>query len=357
MTMGTILGLLLLAFILAVWLGAPDWFAGSIWIFFLAVIGIGVVGYIRHSAAMFRRVHFADAETNKRFGRSLPKFWIRRRRHAPIRRSGAFRVWVAVRGLQLTIIALFPATFAVAIAGIYVEHKWLSMAMVLGSPALGLAMLYRVLTASQKARRHRRRVRAPDAADVLRKDQRPPVLLLRAFRADELDANAANPSDLPITFEEFIVQPLERYGPVVAIGRPGDELPPLGAYREYVAEDWQGRVRELLDATQMIVVVLDDTPGLQWELEQVWDLGLRQRLLVIVQSDDGRDLGALDRREAQQSLAREGITAPPRGKTLALVFDADGEPLSIIGSHRNAEYYRDAVRLGAKFIRDSATRT
>jgi hypothetical protein len=243
---------------------------------------------------------------------------------------------------------------AVAVAGLKIDHKWLSVAMFVGGLVLALALLLRLQTTSQRARRHRRRVRAPDAADVLREDRRPPVLLLRAFRADELEADAAKPSDLPITFEEFIVQPLERYGPVVAIGRPGDPMPPLGAYREYVAEDWQGRVRELMDAARMIAMVLDDTPGLQWELEQVRDLGLERRLLMIVQLDDVSELGVFNRHEGQQTPASDGIALPPKGKILAVVFDAHGEPLSIIGPYRHAEYYRDAVRLGAKFIRESA---
>lgn len=352
-----ILGLLLLAFVLALVLGAPEWLSGLIWFVFLAVIGIAAVEYIRHNFAIFRRVHFEDFETNRRFGRGFPEFRSRRRRHAPTRRSGAFRAWAVLRGLQLTIIMLFPATFALVIAGLYVDYKWLSMAMILGSPVLGMAILFRLLTASQMARRHRDRVRAPDAAVVLSKDQCPPVLLIRAFQADELDANAANPSDLPIKFEEFIVPPLQRYGPVVAIGRPGDELPPLGAYREYVTEDWQGRVRELMVAARLIVVILDDSPGLRWELEQVCDLRLLQRLLVIVQSDDQSELSALNCSEMQRTQAAEGVATTSKGKTLALVFDVDDEPHSIIGPHRHAEYYHDAVQLGAKFIRDNAEYT
>jgi hypothetical protein len=234
--MEALLGLLLLAGILAALLGAPAWIAVSIWVLFLAVLGPGVVEYIRQSVPVFRRVRFADAETNKCFRLILPEFRGRRRRYTPTRRPGTFRAWVAERGLQLTIIALLPAALAVAVAGLKIDHKWLSVAMFLGGLVLALALLLRLQTTSQRARRHRRRVRAPDAADVLCEDRRPPVLLLRAFRADELEADAAKPSDLPITFEEFIVQPLERYGPVVAIGRPGDPLPPLGAYREYVAE-------------------------------------------------------------------------------------------------------------------------
>ena len=50
-----------------------------------------------------------------------------------------------------------------------------------------------------------------------------------------------------LTLEEFVVGRLMTLGPVVAIGKPGEALSPLGAAREYVhGPGWQDRVRDLL---------------------------------------------------------------------------------------------------------------
>jgi hypothetical protein len=351
-----LLGLLILAFVLSIWLDAPEWLSGTISVVFIGIFGFSALAalifYVRHRLAVLRRVRFRDASLDQRVKR-LPSKRRLRRRDSGAWRPGAVRTWLAYRGLQVLVVALFPATFAVAVAGLSVESKWRSIAMVIGAPILGLALLFPLLKASQRRRRQWRRVRAPDAANVLATDPRPPIVLLRAFRADGADANAALPADVPISFEEFLVEPLRHYGPVVAIGRPGETLPPLGAYREYVADDWQGRVSELLKTSGIIVAILDDTAGLRWELEQIDTLGLRQRLLLVLPSNDSPALPALE--TAQTPLAKREDVSAQSEQSLAMVFDKDGHPSLIVGPHRHAEYYRDAVRLGGRFIQASDT--
>lgn len=347
--MQALLGILLLAFILSVEFGAPEWFSGLIWIVFLAIIGLGVFFYIINRFSLFRRVRFTDPDLNKRYRWWFPRFWRRPRNYKLISRPGSFKARMVVWGLHSAILALFPLVFVIVIASLDVEHKWLSIAMLLGTPAIGLALLFRLLTASQKARRHRQRLTAPEVDNVLEQDARPPILLLRAFRMDELDSDAAIPGDIPITFEEFIVRPLRPYGPVVAIGRPTEALPPLGAHREYVSDDWQGRVTELLNLSHIIVVILDTTPGLQWELEQLSDIALRKKLLLIIPTDDLSCLTALGWGEIDEALTLTTPDSQAKEKILALVFGSEGKPHSIIGPSRNAEYYLDAVRLGSRY--------
>ena len=56
----------------------------------------------------------------------------------------------------------------------------------------------------------------------------------------------------------------------MAIGKPGEKLPPLGAARMYTTDDqWQQKVLEFLDKAQLIVVILSFTPSVAWEIEQV----------------------------------------------------------------------------------------
>ena len=62
---------------------------------------------------------------------------------------------------------------------------------------------------------------------------------------------------------------LAHVGPVVAIGKPGEPLPELGAARLYVADDqWQAKVIELMGKAALVVIRLGASPGLLWEIEQ-----------------------------------------------------------------------------------------
>ena len=68
------------------------------------------------------------------------------------------------------------------------------------------------------------------------------MVLLRAFAVDELEMNGL-PELMwspPTTLSWVAAERLANIGPVVAVGEPGEELPPLGPYRLFLpAEDWQ----------------------------------------------------------------------------------------------------------------------
>ncbi len=348
--MQALLGLLLLAFVISVELGAPEWLSGLMWVVFLAIIGLALLFYIINRFSLFRRVRFIDPELNRRYRWGFTSYRKRSRNYKLTSRPGSFKARVMVWGWHLAIIGLFPLVFIIVIASLEVAHNGISIALLLGTPAIGLALLFRLLTASQKARKHRQQLTAPRAEKVLEEDPRPPILLLRAFRMDETDSDAAIPGDIPITFEEFIVKPLKLYGPVVAIGHPTEALPPLGAHRQYVSDDWQGRVIELLNLSRIIVVILDNTPGLQWELEQLSNMAYRKKLLILIPSDDLSCLSTLGWNGVGDENNQTTLASTTKEKILALAFNAEGEPLYITGPCRNAEYYLDAVRLGSRYL-------
>jgi hypothetical protein len=64
---------------------------------------------------------------------------------------------------------------------------------------------------------------------------------------------------------------------VVAVGKPQEHLPPLGAARLYVrSEDWQSKVKRLMRQAQAVVLVLftrnlqdqaHKAQGFQWEIQ------------------------------------------------------------------------------------------
>ena len=106
---------------------------------------------------------------------------------------------------------------------------------------------------------------ADTAQAALADDTRAPILYLRSFEADQWDEMSymqTSASD-----ETRLVTALAPFGPVLAIGRPGDRLGHIGAARLYVGQtEWQDVVRRIAPMTGLVVVRAGGTPGLGWEL-------------------------------------------------------------------------------------------
>jgi hypothetical protein len=110
-------------------------------------------------------------------------------------------------------------------------------------------------------------------------DKRRPVLFLRSFQNDAV-VLAAPPSgftyklfgyaDRKKTLDELLLEEGTTFGPVVALGNPNDAVPPYGAVRGYAKHsDWQKMVSDLMDAAAAIVICVDETPSLWWEIDHV----------------------------------------------------------------------------------------
>jgi hypothetical protein len=130
----------------------------------------------------------------------------------------------------------------------------------------------------------------PSADELMANDRRRPILLLRSF-SDESMSIAEAPS-FALTWgqmsslarmEESIADQLRPFGPLVAIGKPGESLPRLGASRNYYSDaQWQAAALELMQEALLIVVIAGVSPGLRWELEAIARAGHRSKLLVLM---------------------------------------------------------------------------
>jgi hypothetical protein len=151
------------------------------------------------------------------------------------------------------------------------------------------------------------------AEETIARDPRPYVLYLRAFNADVPASAVPEHGDLdefsfwrfraftamrlvsprllfapPRTEEEQIVRAFNDIGPVIAVGTPGEAIPPFGASRVYIAaEEWQTRVSDLVRNAGTVVIRISEkfwvapqsmlgmgsgsglTQGLQWEVATV----------------------------------------------------------------------------------------
>ena len=132
----------------------------------------------------------------------------------------------------------------------------------------------------------------PSYLDVAAKDRRPPVIYLRPFHEDALKVHDIVPAgeSIPIILADRADSHLEilnAIGPVVAIGRPGWlaklGIYPSGPYRFYVdSEDWQLKVRQIVANAKMVVLVVGDSKGIEWEIDMVKQLVPPEALLLYI---------------------------------------------------------------------------
>jgi hypothetical protein len=130
-----------------------------------------------------------------------------------------------------------------------------------------------------RLRERGRRLQARDARTSLDWQKEEPVLLLRSFEDEQI------PDPRPIDFwqrryEESLVRVLSQVGPVVTIGRPGDELSFGGAARLFVADaHWRQAVEYLMNRSRAIAIIVGHSEGLWWEIELALHVQPRERLL------------------------------------------------------------------------------
>jgi hypothetical protein len=151
---------------------------------------------------------------------------------------------------------------------------------------IGVFLLYR-------SRQHLARV---DAAERLR-DPRPPVVLLRPFQSDASGEDVVSPVLYLHTFEEHLAAALRPIGPLVALGRPEEALPPAGASRFYATnQTWKDRVVDLFRRARVVVLIFDTSSSVLWETVTAFRMLKPQQLLILgVGRNTPREYEALSR--------------------------------------------------------------
>ena len=213
-----------------------------------------------------------------------------------------------------------------------------------------------------KIRRGALRARALRAWEI--DHTRAPVLFLRAFTEDNRhELNARESEGSTTTLEAFLAYYFGAAGPVIAVGRPGERLPPLGGARVYLGDDWQTHVREFVEAARWVVMFVGPmNPGLAWEVDLVFRLAAPEKFVLIV--PPGRDDVLRNWWEAFRG--RVGERLPPyQGGELVVTFSHTwGANVSRVRTGfwrggRSASAYRAALRetLGPLGPTTPATRT
>jgi len=182
------------------------------------------------------------------------------------------------RATVLTVVCGLGAV--VAFTGNFLSDEWL------GIPMAGLVVFLATLYPAYRLRNRsaletRRREVRPITIESTQSIDRPPVLYLRSFEDDQRGARMKG----SLTEEEHLAKVLSQIGPFLAIGRPGEGLPELGASRIYVGDaDWQSTVQKLLETARLVIIRTGRTMGLGWEVEQAVRVLKPEQLVLLVDS-------------------------------------------------------------------------
>jgi hypothetical protein len=129
-------------------------------------------------------------------------------------------------------------------------------------------------------------------------------------------------------YEVSLISTLNIIAPVIAIGRPASSSKTqLGAARYYVTDDenWQDKVKELIEAAKLIVVRADAfTPGLEWELETIRKNRNFKNTSIILSTAPNRSDVYHTLLTLLPSGIKEGLPTDV-GKIQALYIDSSGE--------------------------------
>ena len=191
-------------------------------------------------------------------------------------------------------------------------------------------------------------------------DPRPPVVFLRAFGDDQIPLRNSKAPLLArlleagrrrITLDRLLLEEATAFGPVVGLGNPNDKFPPYGAARGYFEDKtWRGAVTDLVYRSGAVVICLDDTDGVWWEVELLNSDGYLGKTLFLLPPKYAD-------REANFKIVNKLLNLLPPSKGDADVLLA--EPPQPSRRNRSSEtligFFRDAS--GVLHVIRSATHT
>ena len=165
---------------------------------------------------------------------------------------------------------------------------------------------------------------------------------------------------IKLTLEDFLEESITaQLGPFVGLGNPHDRLHPDGAVREYAPDDiWQKRFLDLAHSAKCIVVSIGGSANLQWELAQIKQHGLIQKLCLFttprIRGSESGIINTLRRARAKRDrelaatwdksidvLRRAGYEcdAACPGAGAAVTFDGDGKSMLLTADATSPEEF------------------
>lgn len=150
-----------------------------------------------------------------------------------------------------------------------------------------------------------------------------------------------------VRFEELVeAWTFNEAAQVVAIGRPGERRPSLGAGRSYwTDETWQDAVRRTAARCKAVIVVAGTTEGLGWEISTLAEMGVLGKTLLLLPPDTSEKTEQRYRRIAAASNREHDALVDDRlalSAIPAMGYTADGELVHYVSFGRDWAAYVSA---------------
>lgn len=256
---------------------------------------------------------------------------------------GVVRPWRDARGRWATMLLVAAANLSLPILGFGLLQEDATVSglpdrWILAAGVVALALIIGVIRLYRRSQQWE----ALSADEALRRDARPPVVYLRAFTDDgQLAVRGHQWQDrvlgkgatlLTLTSpEQELAFILRRVGPVIAIGRPGEPLPELGAARLYASHDsWQRTVLDMVERASMVLVRVGSSPGVLWELDQVLSRAQRSKVVILILGSPEEQAAGV--RAIESRLGEPLVLPPPHSFRFQRVLALTGsDPFRTIG--------------------------
>jgi hypothetical protein len=137
---------------------------------------------------------------------------------------------------------------------------------------------------------HGRQLRSRACTQAVLADPRPPVVYLRTFKSERSIIRTLLLGTVTLTWyfeifyseEEQLAEAVNDIGPFIAIGKPGEALPKLGAARIYVRDEvWKGTIHDRLQQAGLVIVLAGEGEGLWWEIGESFRTVQPSQLLIL----------------------------------------------------------------------------
>lgn len=196
------------------------------------------------------------------------------------------------------------------------------------------------------------------------------TLFLRSFNDDAMRFRAMDPHvgmmgalrGSTARFEELVAAFTARNSNLIAIGKPGESLPRLGATRTYVSNDeWQDAVEQTARRVDSIVLIAGTTDGLRWELSHLRAWGLAHKMTILLPpTDESQAWNRLHRLLAQLGIDfNEMAGSEETGEILGVLLrtvtaigvDEHGRPYFYVSSRRDWVSFAATISQSQDYVR------
>jgi len=195
------------------------------------------------------------------------------------------------------------------------------------------------------------------ARDVWRPEQvgeiSPPILFLRSFDDDQFDFKRPiwdlrgrwfDLWSLRSNADQALIDEVAQYGPVVALGRPGETKAPFGALRHYATnEEWQTVITDTARRAQAIIIAAGDSEGVLWEYDLLKREGLIDRTLLLFRPGSGE--AAVNRRALEAFCSALNVSYEfEADHHMVALLQTDSGPVLLTTRRNLASAYVTAIR-------------